>query len=100
MRSVFLVFAVCAFASGFALRTIDPLIVPIAQRFAVSPATAALLSTAYALPYAAAQPFLGPLGDRFGKTRCMQVCIVALASTLTLGAFAPDFQTLLASRIA
>ena len=52
------------------------------------------------LPYAAAQPFLGPLGDRFGKTRCMQVCIVALASTLTLGAFAPDFPMLLGSRIA
>jgi predicted MFS family arabinose efflux permease len=100
MHPVFLVFAVCAFASGFALRTIDPLIVPIAQRFAVTPATAALLSTAYALPYALAQPFLGPLGDRFGKIRCMQVCITALVATLALGAFAPSFDILLGSRVA
>ncbi|HEX6020140.1 MAG TPA: MFS transporter, partial [Burkholderiaceae bacterium] len=56
-----LVFTACAFASGFALRTIDPLVVPIAQRFDVTPATAALLTSAYALPYALAQPFLGPL---------------------------------------
>ena len=69
MSPVFLVFAVCAFASGFALRVIDPLVIPIAHHFAVAPAAAALLSTAYALPYALAQPFLGPLGDRFGKAR-------------------------------
>ncbi len=100
MHPIFLVFAVCAFASGFALRTIDPLIVPIAQRFAVAPATAALLSTAYALPYALAQPFLGPLGDRFGKIRCMRVCIAALTVTLTLGVFAPSFEILMGSRIA
>ena len=100
MHPVFLVFAVCAFASGFALRTIDPLIVPIAQNFAVAPATAALLSTAYALPYALAQPFLGPLGDRFGKIRCMRVCIVALTLTLTMGVFAPSFEVLMGSRIA
>jgi predicted MFS family arabinose efflux permease len=100
MRSVFLVFSVCAFASGFALRIIDPLIVPIAQRFAVTPAIAAMLSTAYALPYAIAQPFLGALGDRFGKLRCMQICIAGLAVTQSLGIFAPTFELLLASRVA
>ena len=100
MRSVFLVFAVCAFASGFALRIIDPLIVPIAHRFAVAPATAAMLSTAYALPYALAQPFLGALGDRFGKTRCMLICIAGLAVTLSCAPFAPAFEWLVASRVA
>ena len=100
MRSVFLVFAVCAFASGFALRIIDPLIVPIAHRFAVAPATAAMLSTAYALPYALAQPFLGALGDRFGKTRCMLICIAGLAVSLSCAPFAPGFEWLVASRVA
>ena len=99
MRSVFFVYAVCAFASGIALRTIDPLIVPIAQHFAVAPATAALLSTAYALPYAIAQPFLGPLGDRFGKARCVQICVAGLALMLAAGTFAPGFEWLMASRI-
>ena len=100
MRPVFLVFAVCAFASGFALRIIDPLIVPIAHRFAVAPATAAMLSTAYALPYALAQPFLGALGDRFGKTRCMLICIAGLAVSLSCAPFAPGFEWLVASRVA
>jgi predicted MFS family arabinose efflux permease len=100
MLPVFLVFAVCAFASGFALRTIDPLVIPIAHHFAVMPSTAALLSTAYALPYALAQPFLGPLGDRFGKARCIQVCIALLALALLLGAIAPTFELLMATRIA
>jgi len=100
MLPVFLVFAVCAFASGFALRTIDPLVIPIAHHFAVTPSTAALLSTVYALPYALAQPFLGPLGDRFGKARCIQVCIALLALALLLGAIAPTFELLMAMRIA
>ena len=100
MLPVFLVFAVCAFASGFALRTIDPLVIPIAHHFAVAPSTAALLSTGYALPYALAQPFLGPLGDRFGKARCIQVCIALLALALLLGAIAPTFELLMATRIA
>ena len=80
MSPLTLVFSACAFASGFALRIVDPLILPIAQRFEVTPATAALLTSAYALPYALAQPFLGPLGDRFGKVRCIQACVVVLAS--------------------
>ena len=96
---VFLVFAACAFASGFALRLADPIILPVATHFAITPTTAALLNTAYALPYALAQPFLGPIGDRFGKPRCIQVCVAGLAVMLLLGAFAPDFGLLMATRI-
>jgi len=99
MSPLSLVFGACAFASGFALRTVDPLILPIAQRFEVTPATAALLTSAYALPYAFAQPLLGPLGDRFGKLRCIQACVVVLAVALVLGVLAPSFQWLLASRL-
>jgi predicted MFS family arabinose efflux permease len=96
---VFLVFAACAFASGFSLRLADPIVLPVATHFAVAPATAAMLNTAYALPYALAQPFLGPIGDRFGKPRCIQVCVAGLAAMLLAGAFAPSFALLLATRI-
>ncbi|HEX4233961.1 MAG TPA: MFS transporter, partial [Caldimonas sp.] len=96
---VFLISAACAFASGFALRLADPIVLPVAAHFAVSPAAAAMLNTVYALPYALAQPFLGPIGDRFGKTRCIQVCVAGLAVMLLLGAFAPTFGLLLASRV-
>jgi predicted MFS family arabinose efflux permease len=99
MSSLSLVFAVCAFASAFGMRVVDPLILPIADAFSVTPATAALLTTGYALPYALAQPFLGPLGDRFGKARCMQVCVTAMALMLVLGVVAANFQFLLLTRL-
>jgi predicted MFS family arabinose efflux permease len=97
---LFLVYAACAFASGFALRLVDPIVLPVAAHFSITPAAAAMLNTAYALPYAFAQPFLGPIGDRFGKPRCIQVCIAGLAVMLFAGALAPSFALLLASRIA
>jgi predicted MFS family arabinose efflux permease len=100
MSSLSLVFAVCAFASGFGMRIIDPVILPIAAQFNVSAATAALLSTAYALPYAVAQPFLGPLGDRFGKVRCIQVCVTMMSLALLLGVAAASFEFLLLTRLA
>lgn len=96
---IFLVYAACAFASGFALRLADPIVLPVATYFSVSPAAAAMLNTAYALPYAIAQPFLGPLGDRFGKPRCVQVCVAGLALSLALGAVATSFPVLIATRI-
>ena len=96
---VFLVFAACAFASGFALRLADPIVLPVAAHFAVTAQLAAMLNTAYALPYALAQPFLGPIGDRFGKPRCIQVCVAGLAAMLLLGALAPSFPVLMATRI-
>ena len=89
---LFLVFAACAFASGFALRLADQMVRPVATYFAVSPATAAMLNTAYALPYAIAPPFLGPLGDRLGKRRCIQVCVAGLTLMLAAGAFATSFR--------
>ena len=96
---IFLVFAACAFASGFALRLVDPIVLPVATFFGVSPAASAMLNTAYALPYAIAQPFLGPLGDRFGKARCIQVCVTGLAVMLAAGAFATSFSFLIATRV-
>ena len=96
---VFLVYAACAFASGFALRLVDPIVLPVAGHFAVSATSAAMLNTAYALPYALAQPFLGPIGDRFGKQRCIQVCIAGLALMLGAGALADSFAFLLATRV-
>lgn len=96
---LFLVFSVCVFASGFALRVIDPIVLPLASHYAVRPEMAAMLNTAYALPYAVAQLFLGPLGDRFSKIRCMQVCGTGLALALLLGMLAPLFTWLVAARI-
>lgn len=97
---MFLVLAACGFASSFSLRLIDPLILPVATHYGVATGTAAMLSPAYALPYALSQPFLGPISDRFGRMQCMNVCMAGLAATLLLSAFAPSFEFLFASRMA
>ncbi|CAN5428287.1 MFS transporter [soil metagenome] len=97
--SLLTLFALCGFASAFALRIPDPLVLPIAHALNVAPHVAALMTTAFALPYAVAQPFLGPLGDRIGKQRLMRVCIAVLTVALTLGAVAPTIEVLLASRV-
>ncbi len=97
---MFLVLAACGFASSFSLRLIDPVILPVATHFGVATGTAAMLSPAYALPYALSQPFLGPISDRFGRMQCMRVCMAGLAGTLLLSALAPSFELLFASRMA
>ncbi|MFL6663696.1 MAG: MFS transporter, partial [Rhizobacter sp.] len=98
--STFAVFAICAFASSFSLRLIDPLVLPIAHFFAIAPSLAVMLSPAYSVPYALAQPFLGPLGDRFGRALCIKVCMTGMGLVLLLGSFAPSFELLFASRVA
>lgn len=97
---MFLAFSLAALASGFAMRVVDPIVLPVAQHLGVEATTAALLNPAYALPYAVAQLFLGPLGDRFGKLRCIQWCSVGMTVALLLGALATSFPLLLASRVA
>ena len=79
-------------------RSVDPMITTIAREFMVPAATAALLSSAFTLPYALGQPVLGPLGDILGKTTILKVCIWFLAIVLAISAFAPNFSFLLALR--
>ena len=52
----------------------------------VEPATAALLSTAFTLPYALIQPVLGALADMFSKARLIAVCmLIGGVTTLACG---------------
>lgn len=61
--------------------------------------TAALLSTAFALPYALIQPVLGVSGDFFGKTRVMNVCVFVIAFSALICAVASSFSVLVAMRV-
>ena len=81
------------------LRAVDPVIPLVAADLAVSTATAALLSTAFALPYALTQPILGPVADMVGKTRFMTGCLVVLTAACLVGAVAPTFAVVLAARV-
>jgi predicted MFS family arabinose efflux permease len=94
-----LVLSLVAFASSLSVRAVDPVIPLVAADLAVSTATAALLSTAFALPYALTQPVLGPIADMVGKTRFMTGCLVVLTAACAIGALAPVFALVLAARV-
>jgi predicted MFS family arabinose efflux permease len=87
------------FATSLFIRVVDPIIPEIAHDFTMDATTVALLSTAFALPYAIVQPALGAFADVFGKTRLMMLCLMVVVITSFVGAFAPNFSTLLASRV-
>jgi predicted MFS family arabinose efflux permease len=91
--------AFVVFASALFIRSTDPVIPQIADGFAVEPATAALLSTAFTLPYALVQPLLGALADMFSKARLMLICLAGVTvATLACG-LAPSFQVLTVGRV-
>jgi predicted MFS family arabinose efflux permease len=72
----------------------------IAADLSVDVKTAALLSTAFAFPYALIQPVLGITGDFFGKTRLMNACVLVMALAALVCAVATSFPLLVAMRIA
>jgi predicted MFS family arabinose efflux permease len=88
------------FAQTLFTRAVDPVIPQIAADLAVDVQTAALLATAFTLPYALVQPVLGTIGDFFGKTWLMNASLLVIALTALLCAVATSFPLLVALRIA
>lgn len=91
--------ALAIFSSSLFLRAVDPVIPQIAVDLDLDTGTVALLSSAFALPYALVQPVLGALADTLGKARLMNIAIGISALAGAVGAIAPNFAVLLASRI-
>ncbi|WP_147028790.1 MFS transporter [Methylobacterium oxalidis] len=94
------VLSVAGFASTFAGRSVEPLVGVLARDLGSDPHTVALLSTAFALPYALIQPILGPVGDALGKERVMTGCLGILALALAGCALSGDLGLLFGLRIA
>ena len=91
--------SLCSFAANVGGRYLDPLFTLIARDFAVTAGTAALLSSAFTLPFGLGQLLMGPLGDRFGKPRVFKVCFWLLAASFFASAVAPTLPLLFASRL-
>jgi Major Facilitator Superfamily len=91
--------ALVTFATSLFVRAVDPVMSKIAGDFAMDAGTVALLSTAFALPYAVTQPLLGAMADILGKTRLMTLCLVVLMAAALVGAAATSFSMLLVSRV-
>ena len=98
MRLLILMLGLSGFASSFSLRATDPMLTVIASDLGVGVAEAALLSSAYTLPYAAMQLVLGPIGDAIGKTRLVRLSLVVLTIGVALSAMAPGYTGVLAAR--
>jgi predicted MFS family arabinose efflux permease len=91
--------AFVVFVSALFIRSTDPVVPQIASGLGVEPATAALLSSAFTLPYALVQPLLGALADMFSKAQLMLLCLlVVTVATLACG-IAPNFEYLLLGRV-
>jgi len=99
MGSVLNLMAFVVFATTLFMRSVDPVIPQIAQGLNVTPATAALLSTGFTLPYALIQPVLGALADMFSKARLIIICMLICGlATLACG-LVTNFETLMALRV-
>jgi len=99
MSRVLNLMAFVVFATSLFMRSVDPVIPQIASDLNVAPTTAALLSTAFTLPYALVQPVLGALADMFSKTRLIAICMLTLGiATLACG-LATNFEMLMGLRM-
>lgn len=86
-------------AVSFNQRFLDPLTPLVASELGVDPKLVILLSPAFTLPYALVQPFLGPIGDSFGKALVLKTCLIVLTLATVAAYFAPDYQTLFPLRL-
>ena len=91
--------AFIVFASSLFMRSTDPVIPQIAGGLSVDTATAALLATAFTLPYALIQPVLGALADMTNKARLMLLCMFVLSLASVASALAVNFEMLMVARV-
>ena len=98
-RRILFRLSLVGFVTALVARAVNPIVPPIALELGVDPKSVALLSTAFALPFALVQPVLGPVADMVGKIRVMLVCLAVLLGATLMSAFATDYSVLLAARI-
>ncbi|SMF07882.1 Predicted arabinose efflux permease, MFS family [Tistlia consotensis] len=94
-----LLLGLAGFASAVSLRATDPMLGLVAGDLGVTLQQAALLSSAYTLPYALMQVVLGPVGDAIGKALLIRIALAVLTVGLALSAVAPTYGTVMAARI-
>jgi MFS transporter, YNFM family, putative membrane transport protein len=88
-----------AFVSAATMRVADPLVPQVAHDFGVTPGSAGLVVTAFALAYGLCQLVWGPVGDRLGKYRTVAAMTLASALTVATGALAGSLGALALARL-
>jgi MFS family permease len=98
LRRLILLLGVACFAGTLSARVTDPFVAALAEEFAAPAERVALLATAFALPFALIQPFVGPVGDALGKRRVIQAALCLLAVFTLAAPLAPDLGALIVLR--
>ncbi|MEO0730497.1 MAG: MFS transporter, partial [Pseudomonadota bacterium] len=93
-----LTLAIACFAGAVSIRVVDPVIADMSRYWAVAPGVIALLASAFAFPYALAQPLLGPAGDAFGKSRMIKLGLGVLTVATLAVALAPTLEIMFVAR--
>lgn len=78
---------------------VSPALPAIANALGVAASAAAIVLTAYLVPYGLLQPVCGTLGDRFGRLRVLHVIVAGLALGTFLCAVTPTLPLLVAARV-
>lgn len=78
---------------------VSPALPAIAHTLAVAPTAAAIILTAYLLPYGALQPVCGRIGDGVGRLRLLRIIVLGLAVGTLLCAIAPSLGMLVVARV-
>ena len=78
---------------------VSPALPSIAHTLAVAPTAAAIVLTAYLLPYGALQPVCGRLGDGVGRLRLLRIIVLGLCAGTFLCAVVPNLPLLIAARV-
>ena len=99
MSSILVRLSFIGFVTALSARCVDPVIPQIAWGLQIDPAAVALLSTAFALPFALIQPVLGPVADMVGKIRVMVLCLAVLVVASLVCGLATNFTALFAARV-
>ncbi len=92
------IFCLAALSAAMANRAMDPLVSELARDFNVTVTMAAGVISIYALPYAFAQPVLGPIGDYYGKGRLLRICQWMQCLCLLVVIVSPTIGILMAAR--
>lgn len=89
-----------AFGSMASMRVCDPMLGALGHDFQVSTGEASRVIASFAVAYGVLQLFYGPLGDRLGKVRVINLATAGCAVFSALTALAPSLDILVLSRAA
>ena len=98
-RRIVVTLGFCGLVSAADNWFVSPALPSIAHTLAVLPSAAAIILTAYLLPYGLLQPVCGAIGDAVGRLRLLRVIVMGLSASTVLCALAPTLPLLVTARI-